>query len=196
MGSALIQGPDFHFNFLLSGVDVCGESLHSLALHRPVPSSHHLLAWNPGDLVSLRALTPHLLSPRAKRSGALWDGPQTPGHYTYLNPAHFNLVWTLHLGPVSSCWLNFTFTLPWRRKKQGWMKRCHTLFWFLLVVAWRWAETIYCFVIFVDFVVIGCCLCRCDQHFYHNPCHYDCFYSFYCYRWGIATVFIEVCAIC
>lgn len=55
MGSALIQGPDFHFNFLLSGVDVCGESLHSLALHRPVPSSHHLLAWNPGDLVSPRA---------------------------------------------------------------------------------------------------------------------------------------------
>lgn len=33
MGSALIQGLDFHFNFLLSGVDVCGESLHSLALH-------------------------------------------------------------------------------------------------------------------------------------------------------------------
>lgn len=124
MGSALIQGPDFHFNFLLSGVDVCGESLHSLALHRPVPSSHHLLAWNPGDLVSPRALTPHLLSPRAKRSGALWDGPQTPGHYTYLNPAHFNLVWTLHLGPISSCWLNFTFPLPWRRM-QGWMMKCH-----------------------------------------------------------------------
>lgn len=127
MGSALIQGPDFHFNFLLSGVDVCGESLHSLALQRPVPSSHHLLAWNPGDLVSPRALTPHQLSPRAKRSAALWDGPQTPGHYTYLNPAHFNLVWTLHLGPISSCWLNFTFTLPWKRE-QGWMKRCHHAF--------------------------------------------------------------------
>lgn len=92
MGSALIQGPDFHFNFLLSGVDVCGESLHSLALHQPVPSSHHLLPWIPGDLVSPRALKPHLLSPRAKRSAVLWDGPQTPGHYTYLNPAHFNLV--------------------------------------------------------------------------------------------------------
>lgn len=71
MGSALIQGPDFHFNFLLSGVDVCGESLHSLALHRPVPSSHHLLAWNPGDLVSPRAdATPAVTESKAKRRAA------------------------------------------------------------------------------------------------------------------------------
>lgn len=46
------------------------------------PSPHHLLAWNPCDLVSPRALTPHLLSQRAERSAAVRDGlkPQDITH--------------------------------------------------------------------------------------------------------------------
>ncbi len=148
MGSALIQGPDFHFNFLLSGVDVCGESLHSLALHRPRSIFTPFISLE-SRWPCLPALTPHLLSPWAKRSA----GPQTPGHYTYLNPAHFNLVWTLHLGPISSSWINFTFTLPWRRR-QGWMKKCQSAF-----------LTPECIdgcmmIVFVVIIVIGCYHCR------------------------------------
>lgn len=51
MGSALIQGSDFHFNFLLSGVDVCGESC-GRPTAEAAPSPRYLLAWNPSDLGS------------------------------------------------------------------------------------------------------------------------------------------------
>ncbi len=66
---------------------VANRSTASLSIG-PVPSSHHLLAWNPGDLVS-----PHWRHTCCHHERSA--GPQTPGHYTYLNPAHFNLVWTL-----------------------------------------------------------------------------------------------------
>lgn len=52
MGSRLIQGSDFHFNFLLSGVDVCGE-WHGGPTARPSRAPHYLLTWNPGDLGSV-----------------------------------------------------------------------------------------------------------------------------------------------
>lgn len=83
MGSTLIQGSDFHFNFLLSGVDVCGE-WHGGPTARPSPSPRYLLKWNPGDLGSASGVNATPAGSPYKARIAKPNGPESQPLYIYI----------------------------------------------------------------------------------------------------------------
>lgn len=83
MGSTLIQGSDFHFNFLLSGVDVCGE-WHGGPTARPCPSPHYLLMRNPGDLGSATGFNATPAGRPYKARITKPSDPEIQAHFIYL----------------------------------------------------------------------------------------------------------------
>lgn len=105
MGSALIQGSDFHFNFLLSGVDVCGE-WRGGPTEQPSASPHYLLTWNPGDLGSASGVnaTPACSPYKARITKP--NSPESQARYIYLRTFCIlqlkNMLYIVHLSSLFS----------------------------------------------------------------------------------------------